>query len=97
MSYVFRFCYKVTGKTICSYVNSCKKGMPFLFLLFENLYFCILNDVYPRNEQGRNADTKRCCAREVTPKRSNPPERKFAIAEKICEKAGSERRNVIIP
>lgn len=43
------------------------------------------------------ADTKRCCAREVTPKRSNPPERKFAIAEKICEKAGSERRNVIIP
>ena len=48
-------------------------------------------------EAGRNADTKRCCAREVTPKRSNPPERKFAIAEKICEKAGSERRNVIIP
>ena len=30
-----------------------QKGMPFLFLLFENLYFCILNDVYPRNEQGR--------------------------------------------
>ena len=48
-------------------------------------------------EAGRNADTKRCCAREVTPKRSDPPERKFAIAEKICEKAGSERRNVIIP
>ena len=48
-------------------------------------------------EAGRNADTKRCCAREATPKRSDPPERKFAIAEKICEKAGSERRNVIIP
>ena len=42
MSYVFRFCYKVTGKTICSYVNSCKKGMPFLYLLLEIMYFCRL-------------------------------------------------------
>ena len=43
-------------------------------------------------EAGRNADTKRCCAREATLKRKIPFGRKSAIAEKICEKVGCGRR-----
>ena len=38
------------------------------------------------------ADTNRCCAREATPKRSDPPGRKFAIAGTTCEKVGRGRR-----
>ena len=46
--------------------------------------------------QGRRhyADTKRCCAREATPKRLNRRDEMSAIAGKTCEKVGCGRRSI---
>lgn len=48
-------------------------------------------------EAGRNADTKRCCARETTFEAIFSLGRKSVIAGKTCEKTERGRRSLCAP